>query len=175
MKKKANNLDELEEDKRLKNALLPDEKEQDLIRERLRRNAKILKVVGWVISIVMIVGLFFYRIVRWYGIVLILAVLSLGQIIRMYGKLLEGRSNSEFTPLTPRQLKKIKQDMEKEVIEYFNSHVNVAQKVVNMKKLAERGKFNDAYNIARSIYNENLPKAVKVFLKNKMKLYKSYS
>ncbi|MBD3350569.1 MAG: hypothetical protein GF364_03685 [Candidatus Lokiarchaeota archaeon] len=152
--------------------VFPDESN---LRDKVLKRAKTLNWVGWGISGLAII----FLIVLWasfkaYYIAYMVGILMIGQAVRFYARELNKRAHNPRSAMTKRQLKQYKEQQEQIVKDYFNKNTKIAEKVLQMNNFAKDGKYNDAYNIARSLLRKKPPQAVKNFLINKKELYLSY-
>lgn len=151
--------------------ILPQDEE---LRKKLIIRSKIINIVGWAItafSIVYIVIL--WKNFPWYQLFAVFGLILLGQLTRLYAKVLQKRGKDPVTALSGRQLDDLKEEQEQLVVKYFEEHKNIAEKVLFMDELEKKGRFHDAYNLATSLMRKDTPKAVKIFLKRRQKYYKT--
>ncbi len=145
------------------------------LREKLCKKAKWINYLGWIISGFAIV----FLLITWknfltYYIVYIMGFLFTGQAIRYYARELVNRAYNPRSALSQRQLKKYKEEQEQVVRSYCEENKDVSEKILQMNELANKGKYQDAYNIASSLIRKDPPRPVKIFLINKQKLYEKH-
>ena len=81
------------------------------------------------------------------------------------------KKSEQIIPFSEKILSYVKNQREKEVREYFDSHKEVASKVIQMKALAKQGKYKDAYNIASSVLKTDVPSPIRDFLLTRKNQY----
>lgn len=149
--------------------------EDENLREMLCKKAKWVNYLGWIVSGFAVI----FLIITWkhfltYYIIYMMGFLFTGQAIRYYARELVDRAYNPRSALSQRQLKKYKEEQEKVVRTYCEQNKDVSEKILQMNDLANKGKYQDAYNIAASLIRRDPPRPVKVFLINKQKLYEKH-
>jgi hypothetical protein len=148
------------------------------MKERLQKSGKILRILGWSLTgSAVIVAIVFWNSSNWsflWGLVILLVA---GQAFRFWGRyyIKRAKANSPQIVFSHSQLEKHKEEQESIVREYFESHKDIAAKVLQMDELAKKGRYQDAYNIAGSLLKLDLPKPIQLFLKNRRKRYIQYN
>ncbi len=100
----------------------------------------------------------------WSRIAIAFGFLIGGQILRYY--------------LNERYLKKkygkriTRKEMEKEVVQYFQEHPDVAARFVRMEELRRKGNYHDAMGIANALKKEELTPIVQRYIDYKLKQFK---
>lgn len=153
------------------NDIIPEDIE---LRNYLIKKASKLNWVGWGISGIAII----FVILSWTQFTIaylpiLISILFTGQGIRYYARQIHKRAHNPRSAMTKRELRKYKEEQEDSVRKYFDNNKQIAEKVLLMNNLAQKGNFKDAYNISNSILRKNPPKAVKAFLKDKQKYYRT--
>ncbi len=143
-------------------------------RSKLLGWGKILVYLGWVVTgitgVAIITLLITYEDFTWWLFGLLFGILVIGQGIRIIGRMMKKKSE-QIVPFSEKKLTLIKNQREKEVRDYFDSHKDEASKLIQMKALAKQGKYKDAYNIASSLLKNDLPASIQNFLLTKKNEY----
>ena len=144
-------------------------------RDKMMGWGKILVYLGWILTgltavailtLIFTIGSDF----NWGLFGLFFGILIIGQGIRIVGRMMKKKSE-QIIPFSEKRLSYVKNQREKEVREYFDSHKEVASKVIQMKALAKQGKYKDAYNIASSVLKTDVPSPIRDFLLTRKNQY----
>lgn len=137
-------------------------------RTKLLLWGKILVYFGWTATVIIAILTIIFVILwgtefKWGFFGLLFGILVISQGIRIVGRMLKKKSE-QLIPFSEKKISHVKTQREKEVRKYFNENEAVAAKVLQMKSLAQQGKYKDAYNMTLSLLKMDLPTPIQEFL-----------
>ena len=144
-------------------------------RSKLNMWGKILIYFGWIATALTAIAIIVLTIkfssnFNWALFGILMGTLIISQGTRIAGRMLKKKSEHEI-PFSEKKISHIQTQREREVREYFNKNTSIAAKFIQMKSLAQQGRYKDAYNVASSLLKLNLPHPIQEFLVSKKNQY----
>jgi hypothetical protein len=144
-------------------------------RDKLKLWGKILIYFGWIATGIIAIAIIVLSITRasnfdWTLFGILFGSMLTSQGIRIVGRMLKKKSE-QTVPFSEKKISFVKKKREREVREYFDKNQNIAAKVIQMKSIAQQGKYKDAYNMASSLLKQDLPAPIRDFLVSKKNKY----
>ncbi|MBN2156553.1 MAG: hypothetical protein JW776_10965 [Candidatus Lokiarchaeota archaeon] len=144
-------------------------------RAKLQRWGKFLIYSGWFVTGIAAICILIITITlgsrfNWVLFGILMGVLVSGQALRVIGRMMKKKSQQKI-PFSGKKLIDIKEQREKEVVEYFERNKDIASKIMQMDELAKRGQFKDAYNLATKLAKLDIPPPIRDFLHVRRNVY----